>query len=343
MTTPAWANDHCTSPEQSNEFGPFAPQTYGMPSRLSAASSMARSTGEETRPPVTGTTDPADALPVAGELPAAGVRGTWTTICSTWAACGMSFLILWVSVANLALDSALITSALPTGNPSDRATWSVMTASTPPMPTVPKRPTRIIVSWRPTTVTAVPVGSLSCLPISKDRPRLPLSTLRQNALSFAVGLAAKLRKLEGLTPSMAANLPFTLTRAASTASTARTPDSLRTLRTARAGSVLAETATMSAGSTCRNGATFASVTAVAPPAGGPTSVGAARPSSQGCAVGAGLGLAELGLAELEPGPGIVVWMLAEAAAGQLAAIISTAVTAPSAGAGSRRARRIERG
>jgi hypothetical protein len=36
-------------------------------------------------------------------------------------------------------------------------------------------------------------------------------------------------------------------------------------------------------------------------------------------------------------------MLAEAAAGQLAAAISTAVRAPSAGAGSRRARRIERG
>jgi hypothetical protein len=36
-------------------------------------------------------------------------------------------------------------------------------------------------------------------------------------------------------------------------------------------------------------------------------------------------------------------MPAEAAAGQLAATISTAVIAPSAGAGSRRARRIERG
>src|SRR5262252_5522836 len=155
MTTPAWANDHCTSPEQSKDVGPFEPQTYGMPSRLSAASSMVRSTGEETRPPVTGTTEPAGALPVVGELPVAGVRGTWTTSCSTWAACGMSFLILWVSVVNLALDAALITSALPTGNPSDRATRSVMTASTPPMPTVPKRPTRIFVSWRPATVTAV--------------------------------------------------------------------------------------------------------------------------------------------------------------------------------------------
>src|SRR5215470_14257360 len=63
MTTPAWANDHCTSPEQSKASGPFAPQMYGMPSRLSAARSMVRSTVEETRPPVTGTTEPAGALP----------------------------------------------------------------------------------------------------------------------------------------------------------------------------------------------------------------------------------------------------------------------------------------
>src|SRR5262249_11934308 len=54
MTTPAWANDHCTRPEQSKDFGPFAPQMYGMPSRLSAARSMVRSTFEEARPPVTG-------------------------------------------------------------------------------------------------------------------------------------------------------------------------------------------------------------------------------------------------------------------------------------------------
>src|SRR5262249_50227589 len=119
-----------------------------------------------------------------------------------------------------------------------------------------------------------------------------LATLRQNALSFAVGLAAKRRKVEGFTPRMAANLPFTLTRAASTASTARTPDSLRTLRSARAGSVLADTATMSAGSTCRSGATLASVTAGASAAWcGPSKAVAARPSSQGGGVGAGLGLA----------------------------------------------------
>src|SRR5215831_6910962 len=335
MTTPAWANDHCTSPEQSKDFGPLAPHMYGMPSRLSAARSMVRSTAEEARPPVTGTTEPAGALPFFGALP------IWTTSCWTWAACGMSFLILWVSLVSLALG-ALITIALPAGNPSDRATSLVMTASTPPMPTVPKRPTRIVIGCRPATVTAVPAGSLSCLPISKDRPRLPLSTLRQNALSLATGLAAKRRKLEGFTPSMAANLPFTLTRAASTASTARTPGSLRTLRTAWAGSVLADTATMSAGSTCRSGATFASVTAGASAAGcGATRAGAAGPSSQGRAVGDG--------PETEAGPGTRAepwagpWMPAEAAAGQLAATTSTAVKAPSAGAGSRRARRIERG
>jgi hypothetical protein len=98
---------------------------------------------------------------------------------------------------------------------------------------------------------------------------------------------------------------------------------------------------MSVGSTCRNGATFASVTARGLAAEGVTSAGAARPSSQGCAVGAGLGLEELGRGVLDPGPGLVVWMLAEAAAGQLAATASAAARAPSAG--SRRARRIERG
>src|SRR5690349_12951317 len=118
MTTPAWANDHCTSPEQSKDVGPFAPQTYGIPSRLSAASSVVRSIGEETRPPATGTTAPAGAPPVVGELPVAEFLGTWTTSCSTLAACGMSFLILWVSVVNLAPGAALITSALSTGKPS---------------------------------------------------------------------------------------------------------------------------------------------------------------------------------------------------------------------------------
>ena len=73
----------------------------------------------------------------------------------------------------------------------------------------------------------------------------------------------------------------------------------------------------------------------------PTPAATARPRSQGCAVGAGLGLAEPWLAELKPG--LAGWMLAEAAAGQLAATISTAVRAPSAGAVNRRARRIERG
>src|SRR5260221_72381 len=37
MTTPARASDHCTSPEQSNTFGPLPPHTYGSPSLLSAA------------------------------------------------------------------------------------------------------------------------------------------------------------------------------------------------------------------------------------------------------------------------------------------------------------------
>src|SRR5215472_5486738 len=37
MITPAWRKDHCTSPEQSKDVGPAAPQMYGMPRRLSAA------------------------------------------------------------------------------------------------------------------------------------------------------------------------------------------------------------------------------------------------------------------------------------------------------------------
>ena len=74
-------------------------------------------------------------------------------------------------------------------------------------------------------------------------------------MSLAVGLAANRRKLDGFTPSTAANLPFTRTRAASTACTARTPGRLRTLLTAAAGSVVADTATTSTGSTCRSGAT----------------------------------------------------------------------------------------
>ena len=42
MTMPACANDHCTRPEQSNEAGPAAPQTYGRPCRLSAAQRQGR-------------------------------------------------------------------------------------------------------------------------------------------------------------------------------------------------------------------------------------------------------------------------------------------------------------
>ena len=37
MMMPARANDHRTSPEQSNERGPSAPHTYGRPRLLSAA------------------------------------------------------------------------------------------------------------------------------------------------------------------------------------------------------------------------------------------------------------------------------------------------------------------
>src|SRR5207253_11127929 len=62
-----------------------------------------------------------------------------------------------------------------------------------------------------------------------------------------------------------------------------------------------------------------------------SSAGAVGPSSQGPAVLAG------------PGPGLVLWTLADAMPGQPAAATISAMMAPSAGAGSRRARRRERG
>ena len=60
---------------------------------------------------------------------------------------------------------ALTTIALPSGKPSERAAVREITASTPPIPTVPNPATRSDCSVRPATWTVPPSGSLSCLPM----------------------------------------------------------------------------------------------------------------------------------------------------------------------------------
>ena len=60
---------------------------------------------------------------------------------------------------------ALTTMALAAGMPSDRATTSDTTASTPPMPTVPNATTRRCSGCRPVTVSPPPSDSLSRVPM----------------------------------------------------------------------------------------------------------------------------------------------------------------------------------
>src|SRR5438067_8533123 len=43
---PAFAHAHCVSPEQSNAFGPVAPNTYGRPKALRPASTAVRAGSE---------------------------------------------------------------------------------------------------------------------------------------------------------------------------------------------------------------------------------------------------------------------------------------------------------
>src|ERR1019366_2546215 len=62
ITTPAWASDHCTRPEQSKASGPAAPHTYGRPSLPSAAfrnavTSLAARPGPPAAPEATATPD----------------------------------------------------------------------------------------------------------------------------------------------------------------------------------------------------------------------------------------------------------------------------------------------
>src|SRR5215467_13589577 len=133
-------------------------------------------------------------------------------------------------------------------------------------------------------------------------PRWPAATLRQNALSRAVGFAAKPRNRDGSTPSTATNLPFTWTRAASTASAACTPCRWRIAVSAEAGSEVADTAARSTGVICPSGATLAAVVAVVCGLDAGIADGTLRDSSHGLATGLGLGLA-MGLALAGPGCG----------------------------------------
>src|SRR5580693_5937504 len=154
MTTPAWANDHWTSPEQSNELGPAAPHTYGRPCLLSAARSAVVSCAAVGPPPDasdagTPAWDGAVVRVTSGSTPAPRGRMAW----------------IWVASAVTLAGGALITMAFEAGMPSDRATESETTASTPPMPTVPNAITGSRSAWRPVTVTGPPSASRSRVPM----------------------------------------------------------------------------------------------------------------------------------------------------------------------------------
>src|SRR5215469_10808857 len=133
-------------------------------------------------------------------------------------------------------------------------------------------------------------------------PRSPAATLCQNALSRAVGFAAKPRNRDGSTPSTATNLPFTCTRAASTASAACTPCRWRIAASTEDGSEVADTAARSTGVMCPNGATLASVVAVGCGLDAGIAGGTLRDSSHGLAAGLELGLA-VGFGLAGPGCG----------------------------------------
>src|SRR5271156_2598653 len=123
MGTPAWAKDHSTRPEQSNEAGPSAPHAWGRPCLLSAARSAAVSCAV-LRPPLPPASD--------GGAPAWAAAAKVTSG-STAAPRGRMALIRAVSAVTLA-GGALTTIAFEAGMPSERATESETTASTPPLP-----------------------------------------------------------------------------------------------------------------------------------------------------------------------------------------------------------------
>ncbi len=83
---------------------------------------------------------------------------------STTAPRGIRVLI-WRTSAATRLCGALTTIALPAGKPSARASVWEITASTPPIPTVPNPATRSVCVVRPVTWTVPPRGSRSCWPM----------------------------------------------------------------------------------------------------------------------------------------------------------------------------------
>src|SRR5215470_8963731 len=148
----------------------------------------------------------------------------------------------------------------------------------------------------------------------------PLATLCHSAVRDAVGLAAKRRKADGSTPSTAASAPFTFTRAASTASAARTPCSPRTFATARAGSGSWDTTSTSADSSLRGGRATdgaAGPDAVPPP-------GPKVPGGAGCA-GTDIGVVVVIIRAWDAPP----------AGGEPAATTSSAAAAPRTGTSGR--------
>ena len=91
-------------------------------------------------------------------------RVTSVTNGSTAAPRGRTALIRAVSEATLS-GGALTTIAFLAGTPSDLATESDTTASTPPIPTVPNATTGSCSGWRPDTVTWPPSDSRSRVPM----------------------------------------------------------------------------------------------------------------------------------------------------------------------------------
>ena len=172
------------------------------------------------------------------------------------AACrGSSFLIRFISVFRSACG-ALITIALLAGIPSERATVSETTASTPPIPTVPNPATGSFIGALASRPGAARFsGSLSSLPMVYETATPPLATFCHSRCDLAVGRAANARNADGSTPSIAVSLPFTRILAASTRSAATTPGSFRTAAAMLLRSVVGATTSRSAWSSRRSGAT----------------------------------------------------------------------------------------
>ena len=97
-------------------------------------------------------------------LPVAAGPADWATSAAMAAPRGSTFWICRISELSSACG-ALITMALSAGMPSERATLSETTASTPPIPTVPRPASGRSSTCRPVTWTSRPSGSLSSLPI----------------------------------------------------------------------------------------------------------------------------------------------------------------------------------